>query len=65
MTVRYKKTSSSMSENDRDGKSYSCGIEVREIVSVSGEEVEAPSKRNRDAEDALDKLMEEKKKESY
>lgn len=65
MTIRYKKVSSSMSESERDGKRYSCCIEAHEIVSVDGEEVEAPSKRSRDAEDALDKLMDEKKKESY
>ncbi len=61
MTVRYKKTHSSMSENDKSGKRYSCCIEVREVIGVDGEEVEAPSKRNTEAEDALDALMSEKK----
>jgi hypothetical protein len=39
---------------------------VREIVSTESEKAEAPAKRSRDAEDALDSLMAEKqKKESY
>lgn len=64
MTIRYKKTSSSMSEG-KDGKHYSCTIEVREIVSVEGKKgAEAPSKRDRTAEESLDKLMKEKS-ESY
>jgi hypothetical protein len=65
MTVRYKKVSSSQSE-DKRGEHYSCCIEVREIVSTESEKAEAPAKRSRDAEDALDSLMAEKqKKESY
>lgn len=59
MTVRYKKVSSSQSE-DKRGKHYSCCIEVQEIVSAHGEEVEAPSKRDKSAEESLDALMAEK-----
>lgn len=62
MTIRYKKTHSSVSESDRTEPHYSCTIEVHEIVSAESDEVEAPTKRNRDSEDALDKLMDEKKK---
>lgn len=64
MTVRYKKVSSSEHESERDGKTYSCCIEVREIVSAESDEVEAPSKRDRSAEDSLDSLMAEKEKSS-
>lgn len=64
MTIRYKKTSSSMSEG-KGGKHYSCTIEVQEIVSVEGKKVaEAPSKRDRTSEESLDKLMSEKQKKS-
>lgn len=64
MTIRYKKTSSSMIEG-KDGKMYSCTVEVREIVSVEGKKgAEAPSKRDRSAEESLDKLMAEKQKKS-
>lgn len=61
MTIRYKKTHSSMSESERSGKRYSCCVEVREVISAEGGEVEAPSKRNKDAEESLDKLMADKK----
>lgn len=61
MVIKYKKTHSSVSESDRSEPRYSCTIEVREIVSAESDEVEAPSKRNSESEDALDKLMAEKK----
>jgi hypothetical protein len=61
MTIKYKKVSSAQSE-DKRGKHYSCCIEVREVVDVESDEVEAPSKRDRSAEDALDSLMSEKQK---
>jgi len=63
MTVRYKKVSSSESENEKSGPRYSCTIEVHEIVSAESDEVESPTKRNRESEDALDALVEEKHKE--
>lgn len=62
MTIRYKKTHSSVSESDKSEPHYSCNIEVREIVSAESDEVEAPSKRDRSAEESLDRLMDEKKK---
>jgi hypothetical protein len=44
-------------EENRDGKEhYSCEIEVREILSVEGEEDDRPSQRDMSAEEALDKL---------
>lgn len=62
MTVRYKKTSSSTSEG-KDGVRYSCTVEVQEIISVEGKKgADAPSKRDRTAEESLDKLMAEKQK---
>ena len=62
MTIRYKKVSSSESESEDNGPRYSCTIKIHEIVSADGEEVEAPTKKNSESEDALDKLMDEKKK---
>lgn len=62
MTIRYKKVNSSQSESEDDGPRYSCTIEVHELVSADGEEVESPTKKNSESEDALDKLMDEKKK---
>lgn len=64
MTIRYKKTSSSMSEG-KDGKRYSCTVEVQNIVSAEGKKgADAPSKRDRSSEESLDKLMSEKEKKS-
>lgn len=61
MVVRYKKVASS----ERDGK-YSCTFEISEIVSVDGEkEVNAPSKRDKSGEEALDDLAEKRFKERY
>lgn len=62
MTIRYKKTHSAVTESEKFGPQYSCTIEVHEIVSAESDEVEAPSKRDRSAEESLDKLMDEKKK---
>jgi hypothetical protein len=62
MTVRYKKTGSSSSKNADGKERHSCTIEVQAIEEVEGEEVEAPSHKYNDSEDALDKLMEEKMK---
>jgi len=62
MTVRYKKVSSSESRNEKSGPRYSCTIEVYKIVSAESDEAESPTKRNSESEDALDKLMDEKKK---
>lgn len=57
MTIRYKKTSSAMSKGSK-GESYSCTIDVQEIVSAEGKKgAEAPSKRDKSAEESLDKLM--------
>jgi hypothetical protein len=62
MTIRYRKTHSSVSEGDKSDPQYSCTIEAREIVSAESDEAESPTKRNSESEDALDKLMDEKKK---
>lgn len=58
MTIRYKKTSSSMSEG-KSGKHYSCTVEVHKIVSAESSDPEAPSKSNRETENALDKIKSE------
>lgn len=51
MTIKFKKTGS----QDRNGH-YTCDIEVRKIVSMYGDSDDAPSKRDRSAEEALDEL---------
>ena len=58
MVVRYKKTSSSQRE-DKSGEHYSCTIEVQEIISVGGKEMEKPAKSYDEAGPALDKLAAE------
>lgn len=62
MVIRYRKVNSSMSEDERRGTRYSCTVEIQKLISVEGEEVEAPSKKHSEAEDALDKLASEYKK---
>lgn len=63
MTIRYKKTSSSVSEHDDRPPRYSCTVEVRKIESIEGAE-DAPTKNySQDAESALDALMEKKLKQ--
>lgn len=60
MTIKFKKTSSSEREG-RDGKkTYSCTVEVKELVSVNGEKDNSPSKRDKSAEESLDRLASEK-----
>ena len=57
MTIRYRKKGHSESTSDDGKESYSCTIEVREIVSVegNGDDVEAPAtNRSKASEDALD-----------
>jgi len=61
MTIRFKKTSSSHSENNGE-EQYSCTIEVRDIVKVKGEDVEAPTRRGNETEEALDSLAKKMKK---
>lgn len=58
MVIRYRKVATS----ERDGR-YSCTFEVHELVSVTGDDPEAPSKRDKSGEDALDDLAEQKSKE--
>lgn len=58
VTFRYKKIENS----EREG-SYSCTFEMHELVSVESDEVKAPSKRDKSAEDALDDLAEKRAKE--
>jgi hypothetical protein len=63
MTIRFRKVADSKSV--RDGKTnYSCTIEVREIVDVDSDDVEAPAKSMSGAGDALDAIMKRKMKES-
>lgn len=63
MVIRYRKVG--YSEHGKgDDMRYTCDIEVHKILSVEElEEVENPSKRDRSAEEALDKLASEKSKE--
>lgn len=57
MTIKYKKVSS----EDRKGH-YTCQIEVRKIVSMYGDK-DAPYKRDKSAEEALDDLAAKRMKE--
>lgn len=61
MVVKYKKVRST---EEKDG-SYTCTVEIQEIVSVESKKSEAPSKRDKSAEEALDAHMAAKEKESY
>ena len=61
MTVRFKKTGSSHSESNGKDR-YSCTIEVRDILKVKGEDVEAPTRRGNETEEALDSLAKKMKK---
>lgn len=61
MVIRYKKARST---EEKDG-SYSCTVEVQEIVSVEAKENKAPSKRDKSGEEALDAHMAAREKESY
>lgn len=61
MVVRYKKVRSSEEKDD----SYSCTVEIQEIVSVEAKKSEAPSKRDKSGEEALDEHMAAREKESY
>lgn len=57
MTVRFKEVESSHS--DRDGKkTYSCTVEIREILDVEAESDERPAKSHDESSAVLDKLME-------
>lgn len=62
MTVRFRKTSSGMSE--RDGRTqYNCTVEVHKILDVKERDDEAPTRKHRGAEEALDALLVMKMKE--
>lgn len=57
LEIKFVKTGSSISESDGK-KRYSCTVEVREILEVEGEEVEAPTKSySKGSDEALDALM--------
>lgn len=62
MTIKFKKISSEMREG-KNGDRYSCTIEVRKIVSMYGDEKEAPYKRDKSAEESLDALAAKRMKE--
>lgn len=57
MTIKFKKIGS----EDRDGR-YTCTIEVRKIVSMYGDKNDAPYKRDKSAEEALDELAAKKRR---
>lgn len=61
MTIRFKKTASSVSERN-DKKHYSCTVEVLAIEDVEGEKDDSPTRKHNDSEEALDKLMSDKMK---
>lgn len=69
MTIRFKKVASEHRTDSDNKDRYSCTVEVREIVSVYGDEDEAPAgNKMRESEDALDKIRAEKmnsKSEDY
>lgn len=62
MTIKFKKISSEMREG-KNGDRYSCTIEVHKIVSMYGDEKDAPYKRDKSAEESLDALAAKRMKE--
>ena len=63
MVIRYRKVGSS-EHGSGENMRYTCDIAVHEIVSAKAdEEVEAPSKRDKSAEESLDALAKEKAKD--
>lgn len=63
MVIHYKKIGSS-EHGQGDDMRYSCDLEVHKIISVEGEkQPNAPSKRDKSAEDSLDALAAEKSKQ--
>jgi hypothetical protein len=62
MTVQFCITRKTSTETDTGKHHYSCDIDLKKITNVKSE-VSAPTKRDTSAEDALDKLAEEKSKE--
>lgn len=58
MTIKFKKVGS----EDRKGR-YTCTIEVKKIVSMYGDERDAPYKRDKSAEESLDALAAKRMKE--
>lgn len=66
MTVVYKKIRSSVDEKAPKGKRYRCTLEVHKILSAESAKEEAdadaPSKRDRRSEEALDALMRKRNK---
>jgi hypothetical protein len=62
ITLRFKKTNSSMDE--RDGKMhYSCTLEMREILDMEEEEDADERSESKKTEDELDRLADETEKE--
>lgn len=59
MVIKFRKTSSSVSEREDGKRHYSCTVEVREIVDVKEDEDSKPVAKYNNAEEALDKLMSE------
>jgi hypothetical protein len=62
MVIRYRKVGSS-EHGSGEKTRYTCDIAVHEIVSAEADEVEAPSKRDKSAEESLDALAKEKAKD--
>ncbi len=61
MTVKYKIVFKSNTETEEE-EHYTCKVEVQEIVAIEGEKDEAPAHGMKDAEEALDELLEAAKK---
>lgn len=60
MTVTFKRKSETINTDEEGNEKYSCCIEIREIESVNGAEVEdddLPKNRGKSTEDALDVLV--------
>lgn len=57
MTVKFRRTSRSETEREDGKETYCLTLEIREIISVDGGEVIAPTKKHSDAGEALDALL--------
>ena len=64
LTVSFRLIKHSEDSRNEDNKKYGYTIQILKLVSAVSEELEAPSKRYNESEDALDKLAAEKSKES-
>lgn len=62
MTIRFKKVGFSMREDSDGEETYSCDVEVHEVVDAYSDEPNAPAKsHSKETENALDELKAKRK----